>query len=104
MKKSKYLNKQFGDWTCTFVGVASVQPKFLAGTRKPRKSPGHQNYYYIFERITSDNKAEKMVRLNAAQVILVDRGIKTVEDYAVAKAKKSTASFKDKVSYHFISR
>ena len=51
MRKSKYLNKTFGNWTCTHVGVARKQPVFLAGTRKVSKRPHHQTYYYIFERM-----------------------------------------------------
>ena len=44
MRKSKYLNKTFGNWTCTHVGVARKQPVFLAGTKKVSKRPHHQTY------------------------------------------------------------
>ena len=82
MRKSKYLNKTFGNWTCTHVGVARKQPVFLAGTRKVSKRPHHQTYYYIFERETSDGLAEKLVRLNERQAAKVYRGELTVEEVA----------------------
>ena len=62
MRKSKYLGMVSGQWVCTHVGVARVQPTFYKGTRTECLRPGHQSYYYIFERMTSDNKAEKMIR------------------------------------------
>ena len=100
-RKSKYLFKTFGNWTCTHVGISRVQPK---KTRKGKVSnqPGRQTYYYIFERPTSDGKAEKLVRLNAGQAAKVYRGLLTVEEVAEARQAAGVATFKDKVSYHFI--
>ena len=100
-RKSKYLFKTFGNWTCTHVGISRVQPK---KTRKGKVSnqPGRQTYYYIFERPTSDGKAEKLVRLNAGQAAKVYRGVLTVEEVAEARQAAGVATFKDKVSYHFI--
>ena len=100
-RKSKYLFKTFGNWTCTHVGISRVQPK---KTRKGKVSnqPGRQTYYYIFERPTSDGKAEKLVRLNAGQAAKVYRGVLTVEEVADARQAAGVATFKDKVSYHFI--
>ena len=107
MRTSKYLGLKSGLWTCTHVGVASVQPAFkkyerdALGRRVRSKSPGSKQYYYIFERLTSDNKAMKMIRLNAQQAMYVLRGIKTVEDYAEKKQSVRSQVFKDKVSYSF---
>ena len=101
MRKSKYLNKTFGNWTCTHVGVARKQPVFLAGTRKNSKRPHHQTYYYIFERPTSDGKADKLVRLSAGQAAAVYRGELTVEEVADTRQEKGVGAFKEKVSYHF---
>lgn len=107
MKKSKYLGIRSGDWTCTYVGIATVQPAFKLrrdpyGNRVRNKYPGHQTYYYIFERLTSDHKAFKMIRLNAAQACQVLKGIKTVEDFAKKKELERSAVFSQKVSYSFI--
>ena len=106
MRTSKYLNKIFGDWQCTHVGVARVQPvythKLTAEGKKLRsKQAGHQTYYYIFERLTSDKKAMKMIRLTAAQVRQVLDGKYTVEYFAEKKAAKKSQAFKNKVSYSF---
>lgn len=101
MRKSKYLNKTFGNWTCTHVGVARKQPVFLVGTKKLSKRPHHQTYYYIFERETSDGLAEKLVRLNSKQAARVYRGELSVEEVADTRQEKGVGTFKDKVSYHF---
>lgn len=97
MRTSKYLGKQFGDWTCTHVGIASVQ-----GSRA--KWAGHMNYYYIFERRTSDNKADKMLRLNAGEAAKVYRGEATVEEFLDKREGSKTNRFTRKVSWHFIDR
>ena len=112
MRKSKYLGMRSGDWECTHVGVARVQPVFKKkrdyyGNRVRSKNPGHQTYYYIFERLTSDKKAMKMVRLNAKQVRGVLDGWITVEGVATAKKEMNEAGvraakfFVNKVSYAF---
>lgn len=102
-RTSKYLNKRFGDWTCTHVGISRVQPKrTMKG--KLSKRPGHQTYYYIFERKTSDGKAEKLVRLNAFEAAKVYQGYASVEDIANYRQEKDSREFKSKVSYHFIDR
>ena len=102
-RTSKYLNKRFGDWTCTHVGISRVQPKrTMKG--KLSKRPGHQTYYYIFERKTSDGKAEKLVRLNASEAAMVYRGMISVETIADSRTKRGADEFKSKVSYHFIDR
>lgn len=102
-RTSKYLHKQFGDWTCTHVGISRVQPKRTLSGRKSRQ-PGHQTYYYIFERITSDGAAEKLVRLNQAQAAKVYRGKLSVEQIADERQSKGVSTFKEKVSYHFLGK
>ena len=102
-RTSKYLNKQFGDWTCTHVGISRVQPKKTLSGRKSRR-PGHQTYYYIFERLTSDSLAEKLVRLNQAQAAKVYRGKLSVEQVANERQSKGVSTFKEKVSYHFLGK
>ena len=70
MKKSKYLNLQSGNWKCTYAGVDRVQPVYTQkrdadGKKIRSKRAGHRSYYYIFERLTSDAKAMKMIRLGS---------------------------------------
>lgn len=99
-RTSKYLNKTFGNWTCTHVGISRVQAK-KTNKGKASKQPGRQTYYYIFERPTSDGKAEKLVRLNHVQAAAVYRGELTVEEVADIRQEKGVKTFKHKVSYHF---
>lgn len=106
MRKSKYLGLKSGDWECTHVGVARVQPvicdyKKVGGKRARAKYPGHRNYYYIFERPTSDGKAMKMVRLNSAQARMVLCNWSTVEAIAQKKQAERSRAFTEKVSYSF---
>ena len=106
MRKSKYLGFKSGDWTCTHVGIARVQPAFKKkkddyGKRVRSKRPGHQTYYYIFERPTSDGIAEKMVRLTAQQARRVLSGGTSVEYLAEAKKEIGSRKFTEKVSYSF---
>ena len=106
MKKSKYLNRVFGDWECVHVGVARVQPKYKNkrgedGKKLKNKFPGHQSYYYIFERLTSDRKALKTIQLNANQANLVLKGKRTVEDYAEKKEAKRSFIYDMRVNYCF---
>ena len=105
MIRSEFYGLKSGDWKCTHVGVASItgayKKKKVDGKRVRNKTPGHRNYYYIFERLTSDSKAMKMIRLNAAQVRKVRDGWFTVEELADKKAAKRSQVFKEKVSYSF---
>lgn len=104
-KTSKYLGMKSGNWECTHVGVASVtsayKKKKVDGKSVRNKTPGHRNYYYIFERITSDKKAMKMIRLSGAQVHQVLKNWFTVEDFALKKEKKRSQEFTRKISYSF---
>lgn len=102
-RTSKYLNKQFGNWTCTHVGISRVQPKkTMKG--KASKQPGRQTYYYIFERLTSDGEAEKLVRLNHFEAAKVYQGLASVEEIAQYRQRSGASDFKHKVSYHFIGK
>jgi hypothetical protein len=104
-KTSKYLNKQFDNgWVCTHVGISCTQSK-RKEDHTLAKRPGHQSYYYIFERITSDGKAEKLVRLNKNDAAKVFRGELKVEDIAEARQTRGHKTrFTNKVSYHFIGK
>lgn len=105
MRKSKYYGTMSGDWTCTHVGVASVQGayckyKMTDGGKKARnKSRGHQQYYYIYERPFANGKLMEMVRLSAAQALAVSKGDATVDYYVEKKRLKPQRVFKNKVSY-----
>ncbi len=105
MIRSEFYGMKSGDWECTHVGVASVtgayKQKKVDGKRVRNLTAGHRNYYYIFERLTSDKKAMKMIRLNAKQVRKVRDGWYTVEELADKKAAKRSQVFKEKVSYSF---
>lgn len=105
MFKSKYKGFQSGEYCCTYVGLASVtgvyNQKRIEGKRVKSTSAGHRHYYYIFEKVTSDKLARKMIRLNANQMLLVAKGIKTVDDYVKLKSKSFLPTFTNKISYSF---
>jgi hypothetical protein len=106
MKKSKYLGMKSGNWECTHVGVDKIQPAFTKqrgedGKRIRSKRAGHCCYYYIFERLTSDQKAMKMIRLGYWQAKRVFSGELTVEHFAEKKEAKRSTEFTKKVSYSF---
>ena len=94
MTRSKYLGKTFGNWVCVHVGVNSVQ-----GARA--KWSGHRSYYYVFARITSDGKAEKMIRLNSNEAAKVYQHKVLVEDILNKREATKQYSFTRKVSYSF---
>jgi hypothetical protein len=105
MIRSEFYGMKSGDWLCTHVGLASITGAYkknkVDGQRVRNKTPGHRNYYYIFERLTSDSKAMKMIRLNAKQVRQVRDGWFTVEELADKKAAARSQIFTQKVSYTF---
>ena len=106
MKKTKYLGIKSGDWECTHVGVDRVQPAFTKkygedGKKIRSKAAGHQSYYYVFERPTSDANAIKMVRLGYWQAKHVLTGEHDVEYYAEKKRAKPKQTVKTIVSYSF---
>lgn len=99
-RTSKYLGKEFDNgWKCTYVGIASVH---LRRKHKNAVSVGHINYYYIFERLTSDNKALKMIRLDSSEAAKVYRGERRVEELVQERMNSSQKRFTQKISYHFI--
>jgi hypothetical protein len=106
MKKTKYLGMKNGDWSCTHVGVDRIQPAFTqkkdeTGKKIRSKRAGHCTYYYIFERLTSDEKAMKMIRLGYWQAKQVFSGERSVEYFAEKKARRRSKVFTQKVSYSF---
>lgn len=104
MKKSKYLGLKQGSWLCTKVNIAYRQGAYYKGTKTPVKStPGTMTYSYDFERETSDDKADKLVKLSASEAAKVWRGDATVEEIAEkrrSKAKRLKATDR-KVRYWF---
>lgn len=102
MRTSKYLNKTFDNgWKCTHVGIAVKTAAFKKGTRIRNAYPHHQTYYYIFERRTSDDNADKMVRLSAQEAARVYRGELEIESLADTRQETKQTQFKKKVSYNF---
>ena len=106
MKTSKYIGLKSNDWTCTHIGIDRVQPAFtqqrgVDGKKIRSKRAGHRCYYYIFERLTSDRKAMKMIRLGYWQAKKVFSGERSVEYFAEKKAAKRSQEFTEKVSYSF---
>ena len=104
MRNPKYVGMQSGNWICTYYGINYLQPAFrkkldINGNRVRNKSAGHRQYYYIFERKTSDGIANKFVRLTAYEILKVARGLCTVEDIAIKK--KNSTSCVDGVGYRF---
>lgn len=103
-RTSKYLNKEFDNgWKCTYVGVAKVQPKRKLD-HTFSKNPGRQSYYYVFERITSDGKAEKLIRVEKNMAAKIYSGKVKVEDLVENREINKEKHFTKKVSYHFIDR
>lgn len=94
-KSSKYLGKTFGNWTCVSIGINNVQGK-------KAKAPYHQNYYYIFQRKTSDGKALKSIRLNSGEASKVYKGKVDVETILTKREAKAITSFNRGVTYRFI--
>ena len=101
-RTSKYLNKEFDNgWVCTHVGISFTQPK-RKKDRTLSRQPGRQSYYYVFERRTSDGKADKLIRLSSREAARVYRGEISVETIAEARQAVSENKFTKKVSYHFL--
>lgn len=106
MRKSGYVGMRNGDWVCTHCGIDYLQPAFrkkrdMNGKRVRSVSAGHQQYYYIFERLTSDGIAFKQTRLNAYQALRVKHGELTVEEIANKKRSLNSEKFIDQISYCF---
>lgn len=93
MRTSKYLNKEFDNgWKCIHVGIANIQGK-------KAKYAGHRGYYYILERRTSDNKTDKMIRLNCNEAAQVYQGKVLVEQILDKRESKIDNKFTREVYY-----
>jgi len=94
MRKSKYVGNTYSGWTVTHIGIASVQSK-------KAKWAFHRNYYYLVERVTSDGKCEKQIRLNGNQMVQLARGTFDIEAYALKLKAKKTHKATNRVNYSF---
>ena len=110
MIRSKYIGMRNGNYVCVGAEVARIQPVYTNkrnedGKKIKSKRPGHRLYAYTFERLTSDGKAMKIIRLNAKQVKQVLDGSITVEQVAIAREEMRKAGKQLKtvhrVSYSF---
>lgn len=88
-RTSKYLNKQFGNWTCTAIYLAA---NYCGNTK-------HNYYRYQLSRQTSDNKCVKYVTVSASTMTKIDRGLCSVED--VVKTKLKTTGSLNHILYRF---
>ena len=94
-RTSKYVGKEYSGWTVTYIGVATVQAKKKMNGKGAAKRPGHCNYYYLLERVTSDSKAKKQVRLTSGNMCRLARGEFDIEAYSDGlTAKKSNVATK----------
>ena len=101
MRTSKYLNKEFGAWQCVHVGVAYVQAKWKKAHRGLAKRKGARTYYYCFTRRTSDDLADKMIRVDAQTAAKIYRGDITCEQILDEREARDQSKFTNMVSYHF---
>lgn len=92
-KTSKYVGNTYLGWTVVHMGIARVQS---GGT----KWAYHRNYYYLVERVTSDGKCVKQVRLDANKMCALARGTFDIEAFADKKAHSKRAT--GKTNYAFI--
>ena len=99
-RTSKYLGKIYEGWTVTHIGVASVVAKRHKG-KGLNNRPGHQSYYYLLERTTSDGACVKQVRLNARQMCDTARGLFSVEAYSDMLNDKKSKRATSKTNYSF---
>lgn len=72
MRKTKYLNNQFGVWTCVEVNVHRVQPAFLKGSKVRSARPYHQTYSYTMAAVILGNEVH--VKLTAREAAKMYRG------------------------------
>lgn len=87
MKKSKYIGRQYGNWT--------VEKCYLNANYE--QSTAHNAYHYVLARITSDGKCDKVITISGKTMTDVDRGRLDIE--TVAKNKKKVNS--DNILYRF---
>lgn len=106
MTKSNYVGLTSGDWTCVYYGIAYLQPAYrkkrdVSGKRVRSISAGHQQYYYIFERPTSDGVALKQIRATAYEALQIKRGRMTAEALADKKKNLGFERYVDRTNYCF---
>ena len=106
MVKSKYVGLTSGDWTCIHCGISHLQPAYrkkrdINGKRVRSVSAGHQQYYYIFERPTSDGIALKQIRASAYEALKIKRGLLTAEALADKKRQLGFEKYVDRTNYCF---
>lgn len=91
-RTSKYVGNTYLGWTVVHMGIAGIH-----GAGKYR---GHRNYYYLVERITSDGKCIKQIRLDAKKMKALANGTFDIEAFADKKAHSKRAT--GKTNYAFI--
>jgi hypothetical protein len=106
MRKSNYVGMQFGDWKCIHYGIDYLQPAYhkkrdANGKRVRSVSAGHQQYYYIFERLTSDGIALKQIRATAYEALKIKRGKLTAEELANKKRSLGYTCYTNRTNYCF---
>lgn len=89
-RRSKYVGMKFGKWTCVHIGINIATARYDG-----------INYYYVFERQTSDGKCDKQVRLNSSQACKVYRGEKTVEYYSEKYSNEKSLDYTKQIRYRF---
>jgi hypothetical protein len=95
MKQRKYLGETFdNNWKCVDVGINNIQ-----SSRRP--SPYHVHYYYILERVTSDSKCIKSIKVEGSLMCKIARGEVFAEDVANRRLKRRTSSGVKNVDYKF---
>lgn len=92
-KTSKHVGKIYAGWLVTHIGIATVQ-----GSKA--KYPYHRGYYYLLERVTSDKKCTKQVRLNSNYIAKLSRGEFDIEAYADKHAHSKKATNKTNYSFN----
>lgn len=93
MKKSKFVGKMFDNgWVCTGCNLAA---NYGHGTK-------HNQYWYAFERKTSDGKFDKWIRIEGYMATKIWNGTRTVESISLRREKESSGIHK--INYNFIGR
>jgi len=92
-RQSKFVGKTFDNgWTCTGINVASCTL---------RHKNGGPNYWYAFERRTSDGKLDKWIRVEGSDATKIYKGKITVESLCEAIETGKDKKQKHSVNYNF---
>lgn len=103
MKKSKYLNKNFGKWKCVSMGVDRVQAEVTRRINKETgeyllsRRPGNKAYYYVFECKDTNSGEVKTIVLGRALAAKVYKGQVNLNEYGEKKYKVRGARRAQKV-------